>query len=249
MKYVPFTARILLALILSFYQSIFLISSLKQVQAKDLKYTEYKGILTITATGRITCEPEIAWLYIGVVTKADTAQKAVSKNSEKTQKVIKALKKLGITKEDIKTVEYELIPVEERNKKGEIVRRYYAVVENLQITVRDLKKTGEVLDAVIKAGVNRVYNVNFGIQNESAILLRAKQEAVKEALKQAEVIAKTAGVTIKGIKAIYFERSINPLTMPGTKLYSATSVPIEAGSLEFSARVTIKFFISKPATP
>jgi len=219
-----------------------------QVKTKELKTT--CGVLTVTATSHITRKPELALIYIGVITKADTAREAVNRNSEKTEKVIQALMNLGVKRKDIKTVEYELVPMVEQNKEGEIIRRYYTVVENLEIIVRNLKKTGHILDAVVKAGVNRVYDISFGIQNENEILLKAKLEAVKEALHQAQEIAKTAGVTIKGIKEIYFGRSAGPiLNMPGAKIYSANSVPIESGSLEFSATVTIKFLICGTEKP
>lgn len=217
----------------------------QSVQAQTPVPSETPRTLTLTATGRVTRAPEVAWVSLGVYTEADTAKDAVRRNSDLARQVIQALRNLGIAEADIRTTQYQVFLREEYDRQGNVVRRYYAVEEGFQVTVRDLNQVGAVLDAAVQAGANRVYNVRFGVEDENALLREARVLAVQEAQRQAEAVAQAAGVTLVGIQSISFGSETRPVPIlkAAPTQAEAVSVPVEPGTLEYSATVTVVFLI------
>lgn len=204
------------------------------------------GVRTLTLTGRGTVQvaPDVAWVRVGVQTQADQAQDAVSQNNRIVERVRQAVLDAGVAEEDIQTRRYVLQPVEERDRDGRLLRRYFVVEHEVTLTVRDLDAVGRVLDAALRAGANRVYDVAFGVTDPQKVLQEARVRAVQDALQQAQAVARAAGVTLDGIQSITLGDSRPPrpyeaMLLEGAK--AAAEVPIAPGTLEFQATVTVVF--------
>ena len=124
--------------------------------------------LSVTGTGMVTITPDIAYISIGVHTEAPTASEAVDANNTQTQKVIDSLKKSGVAAEDIRTTNFSIWPNQKYDPQGQPIGTTYAVDNTVYVTVRDLTKMGELLDAAISAGANTIYSVSFDLADKSA---------------------------------------------------------------------------------
>ncbi|MEK5003892.1 SIMPL domain-containing protein [Paenibacillus sp. FSL P4-0127] len=70
------------------------------------------NVVSVQGKGEITVKPDVAYLSIGVVTKAKTAQEAKKSNSEKAAKLTKLLKETcGINKKISKPVNSRSAPI------------------------------------------------------------------------------------------------------------------------------------------
>jgi uncharacterized protein len=201
--------------------------------------------LDVTGTGMVTITPDIAYISIGVHTDAESPSMAVNENNVQTQKVIDSLKKSGVAAEDISTTNFSIWPNQSYDDMGQPVGVTTAVDNTVNVTVRDLSKMGEMLDAAISAGANTVYSISFDLADKSADMKKARDLAVKNAQDQAAELAAATGVTLGEIQNVsYYDTSSYPYTDYGTGGGGGGGgVPISPGAMKLTTTVDITYFI------
>lgn len=85
-------------------------NTMAQNTPPGINMSEYTGTITVSASGDVYAEPDLAKVTIGVVTEAATSTEAMSDNAVAMSKVIDAIKRLGIPDKDIKTSTVSLQP-------------------------------------------------------------------------------------------------------------------------------------------
>jgi uncharacterized protein YggE len=114
------------------------------------------------------------------------------------------------------------------------------------VTLRDLTKLGDLLDAVVKAGANNINSIQFDVADQETALSDARKQAVANARKQADELAQAAGVTLGDIQTISTSTSGVPVPVfegKGGGGQLAASVPVSAGQLVVSVDVYIVYLI------
>ncbi len=164
--------------------------------------TETPRTLSVTGTGKSYLVPDIAYISIGVHTEHAEASKAVTENTARSQKVTEALKKFNIAAKDIQTTNFSIYPQQQFDPQGKVTGVIYIVDNTVYVTLRDLTKIGDLLDAVVTAGANTISGISFDVEDKTAALAEARAAAVADAKKQAEELAKAAGVTLGEIVSI-----------------------------------------------
>ena len=101
--------------------------------------------MTVNGNGHITARPNQAKLTLGVVTEHTSAQTAQQENAEISNRVIEALKQIGIDESDIKTTVYSVQPRYDYHD-GNSILRGYEVEHHFEVTIKDLSKIGNVYD-------------------------------------------------------------------------------------------------------
>lgn len=152
--------------------------------------------LSVTGTGKSYLVPDIVYIYIGVHTENAEAGKAVEENTARSQKVTEALKKFNIAAKDIQTTNFSIYPQQQFDSQGKVTGVIYVVDNTVYVALRDLTKIGDLLDAVVNAGANTISGITFDVEDKTAALAEARAAAVADAQKQAEELAKAAGVTL-----------------------------------------------------
>ena len=154
--------------------------------------------IAVAGLGRASAKPNQAELRLGAVTEATTATEALAKNAEFMNKVIGALKAMGIPEEDIETSRFGLYP--KYSSYGRTIIGF-EVTHMLRVTTTSLDKVGQIIDGAVGAGANRVEGVYFTFTKEKIEELKtlARQGAVEDARAKAETIAESLGVTIIGV--------------------------------------------------
>lgn len=198
-------------------------------------------VVTVTATGHVTAEPDLAHLTTGVTAEAGTARAALSRNSEIMKKVIDGLKESGIDPKDIQTSNFRVEPRYTRPREGQPAEiDGYSVSNQVHITIRDLTKTGELLDKLATLGANQMQGLSFEVSKAETLKDEARKDAVANALRRAKLYAEAAGAQVGEVVAIAEDTNFagppRPYTMARAKVQA---VPIEAGTETLEARVTI----------
>lgn len=200
--------------------------------------------ITVSGTGLVTLTPDIARVSIGVHSQDASATTAMNDNNEKTEAVIAAIREAGVAEQDIQTTNFSVYPQQQYDDRGTITGIIYMVDNTVYVTIRDLDKLGDMLDASVRAGANNISGISFDVADKSNALSEARQEAVAEARKQAEELTSASGVRLGEVQTIsYYDSTPSPYYYETRALDMASSVPVQAGSMQITTTVTIVYII------
>ncbi|HUP55555.1 MAG TPA: SIMPL domain-containing protein, partial [Methylomirabilota bacterium] len=149
--------------------------------------------ITVTGTGSVTRVPDVARVSVGVsVTKA-SVKGARESAGKSMQDIIAAIKAMGIDEKDIKTTSIDLSPQYSNSSTPRIIG--YRMSEQLQVTVRDLDKSGDVVDTATAKGATEVNGLWFEVGDPDSATDEARAAAIAQARTSAQKMASAAGVS------------------------------------------------------
>jgi uncharacterized protein len=114
------------------------------------------------------------------------------------------------------------------------------------IRVRDVTKVANVIDTLVGAGANEIGGINFMVSQASKLLDEAREQAVADARRKAEIYAKAAGVTLGAPLSISEEGSPGPMPFRRMAAGMAVSAPVAQGEETLAVTVSVSWAI-KPA--
>lgn len=197
-------------------------------------------LITVSATGYAYAEPDRVRLSTGVTAEADTAEAALSANTELMQKVVAGLKENGIDAKNIQTSNFHVEPRYTNPRDGTAPTiNGYRVSNQVTILVQDLKSLGGLLDKLVALGANQVHGLTFEVSAAETLKDEARKEAIANARRRAELLAAAAGAEVGEVVTITEETGYGgprPVAMRAAK---AEAVPIEAGTETLEARVAV----------
>lgn len=199
--------------------------------------------ISVSASGTVSAEPNVAYISTGVVTEGDTAKDALARNNTAMTKVIDGLKSAGIAAKDIQTT---TLHVEPRYTPGRDGRpstvNGYRVINQVRLTVRDVKRLGDLLDTAIVLGANQVNSISFDVEDAEKLKDEARKQAVANARRRAELYAAAAGVQLGNVLSIS-ESVSEGRPMPAARATMVAATPIEAGSHTLVVEVHVSYAI------
>lgn len=204
----------------------------------------YVRTLNVTGVGYVNVTPDVAYITIGVHTEDASASAALGLNNEKSAAVMDALKRFGVKPEDIRTTNLSVYPMTTYDEKGQPVQQVYVVDNSVYVTVRDLNKLGELLDAAVQAGANAINSIQFDVLDKETALTQARQAAVESAIAQAQQLASAAGVELGPVQSIaYYDSTPVPYydSYAGKGGGAYAAVPVAPGQLQITATVNITY--------
>lgn len=204
--------------------------------------------ITVSGTGTAFLTPDIAHIYIGVHTENKDAAQAVSSNNTQTQKVVDAIKSFNVASKDIQTTNFSIYPQQQFDNTGKSQGTTYVVDNTVYVTLRDLTKIGDLLNAAVSAGANSINGIEFDVTDKTAALSEARKAAMANAQAQAEELAKAANVTLGAVQEINASTSSSPIPLGlggGAKAAApeAVSVPVSSGQLDVTVNVSVVYAI------
>jgi uncharacterized protein len=206
--------------------------------------------LSVSGTGEVNVTPDIAVVTLGVEAEAKTVADAQKQASDAMNAVMSALTANGIADKDIQTTNYSIQPVYNYNSgingSSQRVLEGYQVSNTVNVTIRDVSKTGTIIDAVTAAGgdLTRVDNISFTVDNPKPYNDQARELAIKDAMTKAQQTASLAGVTLG--KLLYISESSNysgPIRVMASGVDSSFTTPISSGQLDISLSVQMVYAI------
>ncbi len=203
--------------------------------------------IMVVGQGENTVAPDLALLSLSVMREAATARDALTANNDAMAAVISAMKAAGIEERDLQTAgvqiapRYNYTPKPDGSQEAKLVA--YQVTNTLSVRVRDLGKTGEILDKSVSLGVNEGGGISFTNDDPSEAITEARKKAVADAISKATTLAEAAGVKLGKIVEIS-ESPMGQTPVPMLSKYAdaaAGSVPIEAGENAYKVHVNVTF--------
>lgn len=150
--------------------------------------------ILVTADAKVTATPDIAVTTIGALSQGKTVAEAQEKNNTIMNNLVKKLTELGIAKEDLKTLNYNVYPhYNYTESKGQQLDGY-EINQSLQVKVRDLTKANAVFAAAGEVGANNVGGLEFVIDDRDVYIAKAREEAMKKIGAKARALSESLGV-------------------------------------------------------
>ncbi|WP_161604565.1 SIMPL domain-containing protein [Roseiconus nitratireducens] len=209
--------------------------------------------ISVSGEGEVQSKPDMAAISVGVVTEAESAKQALEANNEAMQRLFESLDQMQIEDKDRQTVRFDISPQYRRedprrqqlqqddaSRQPRIVG--YQVTNQLRIKVRRISELGNVLDAVVAAGSNRVEGIQFAVDNQDNLLDEARKAAIEDARRKAQLFAKAADVSLGRVLRIQERGGAQPVGGPRMMMMAeGRSTPIASGEQTISAQVDVVF--------
>jgi len=196
-------------------------------------------LVTVTGEATVAVAPDTAMIRIGVSSQDKTAREASDANAKQMTAVLNAIKNNGIAERDIQTSSLSLQPQYDTSKAGTARLTGFQATNQVTVKMRDISKLAAVVDSAIAAGANEMSGIEFIVSEQSKLLDQARDDAIADAHRKAELYAKAAGAKLGRVVAISEEGS-QPPPRPMQAL-RAGAVPIAPGEQTLRAVVTVSY--------
>jgi uncharacterized protein YggE len=159
-------------------------------------------------------------------------------------KVLLALKGAGIDEKDYQTSRLSLQPQNSVARPGapSAVTGYRAS-NRVTIRLRDVTKVAGVIDTLVGAGANDLGGINFMVSQASKLLDDAREQAIADARRKAEIYAKAAGVTLGAPLGISEGGAAQPIFRAGKMAAPMAAAPVALGEETLSVSVSVTWAI------
>lgn len=202
--------------------------------------------LSVSASGTVSADPDLAVVNVAVIETADTADEARDLAAQSSDRMRAALREAGIDDDAIQTTAYSLSAEYDFSERE---RRLigYRVVHAYEIET-GVEEAGATIDVAVGNGASSVDGVRFTLTDETERELRAEALglAVEAARADADAVAAAAGISIAGVQSI--STSSGGVVIPFDRALAeeaggGAATTIEPGPVTVSAHVSVVYTI------
>jgi len=213
-------------------------------------------ILSVTGMATTSVEPDLLTVRFGIEIQEPTAQQALEKNSEMMNKVILALKSVGISESEISTSSLDIYPVYEyvndeflgiqtRDLVG------YKVSNILSVETENLDLAATIIDHGVEAGVNRVDSVYYNLSPQRQLELKDDllEKAIENAKSKAGKALAPLDHSVIGVKSVSLSEFGIPYPQPvfrgdfAESKAMSSSTPVFSSEQDITTSVQVVFLI------
>jgi len=190
----------------------------------------------VTGQGEVLVTPDIMNITLGITSQETTVAAAQTAAAGAMDKVMKALTDNGIASKDIQTQNYNITQLTRWDKDlNQSIPYAYQVSNMVIVKVRELTKSGAILDTVTAAGgdLTRVNSISFGVDDPTKYYAEVRHKAMNDANARADQLADLADVSLG--KATYINESTY---YPSDRTVYLESAKISAGAADSSVPTT-----------
>jgi uncharacterized protein YggE len=212
----------------------------------------------VTGYGTKDVASDVGVVYLGVESKEDTVAAARQKAGEAMTAVLDAIKGFGVADDDIVTTSFNIYPqtiwvevTDSLGRHSEPRITGYQVLNNVEVTVRNLDILGDVIDTAADRGGDliRVNSISFTVSNPAQHGAETRQLAAIDARAKAELYAQAMGVNLGPLVFLTEMSSSAPMAQ---KTYATDAAmaeggyaptPIQSGDVSLSTTIQAAFAI------
>jgi uncharacterized protein YggE len=192
--------------------------------------------VTTTGHGSVAVVPDTATVVAGVHTQADTAAAALTQNSTEMNKVVAALKASGGS--NVQTQNVSLSP--QTNEQGQVTG--YTADDQVSAEAK-IAAAGGLIDAAVAAGANTVDGPSLSVSDRDGAYRKALAQAVDDAREKAKALGGAGGFGVGPVSSVTEESQAPQPIAFGAVTAKAADTPVEAGTQDVTADVTVTFRI------
>jgi uncharacterized protein YggE len=210
--------------------------------------------ITVQGSGSAELPPDEARVSGSVETQAGAADDALNQNSQTMQAVLAAIRGFGISDSDVSTTRVTVNPVfstqspssSSSNNTPTIVG--YRATNGVEVKLTDLNKVGDLIQAMVSAGINDFSGVSYDLQNPEQLQTMSLQAAIADGQQQAQAAAAALGVKLGGVLNMSSTSNTPPVPSPrfanaAPLAAAAAPPPVLPGPQTGTTTVTITYAI------
>lgn len=206
----------------------------------------YACSIRVEGQGSVKVQPDIATVIVGVTTENEQLKAAQDENSLKINRILNALREMGISSNDIQTQTYFISPQYDYID-GKQVFRSYMVMHELKIIIRYMNRVGEVIDTAVRNGANQVSSISFAVEDTSVYYRQALAYAVDDVMAKARTLGQKLKIDISNVPVQIIEEGYQRGITAEPYLFQRSEAPtqIQTGQTEITARIDAMFSYTK----
>lgn len=225
--------------------------------AQDLR-PDTPATLTVTGEGEVSVEPDRVVVMLGAEAQNKEATAAQSQVNGIVTKVLAAVKGAGVAEKHVRTSSIELYPVYSQPQYGprpgmvgedegpqEPKLTGYRASNTIRVEIDDMSKIGDVIDAAMKAGANRMDGVQFDVQHRGPVEREAMKDAARQAQTKAAALAEAMGVKLLSVQSVQEGGAVFPVDAGPRRMMTMqadyNSTPVAPGEITVRASVTVTY--------
>jgi uncharacterized protein YggE len=218
-----------------------------------------KPHIYVEGSAEIEVVPDEMTLTLGLSAENMDVGVAKAEVDERSVQLIATLKKMNIEARDIATTALQVTPVYDYVE-GKQVPRGSRVYRQVDITLRNLEKYGELMQALMDAKISNTVDTSLAVSDEKVVSDQALIKALEDARARAAALVESQGRKLGDVYSIYeFElrREESYLLVPNREVFgeSAPGVamsadmrmkaaePFEPGVIRAKAKVYVVYLI------
>jgi uncharacterized protein YggE len=195
----------------------------------------------VSGVGRTSGTPDVLRVELGVQVRRPDVSTALRDAATLMGRVRAAVRANGVADKDVQTSEVSLYPA--YTSKG--APNGYAVSEMMTVKLRDLPRAGRTIGAAVDAGGNaaRVQGVSFSLEDNTALLEKARDAAYADAKAKATRYAELSGRSLGQVELVseQLPTQSQPVAYAGAAASAAPAMPIDPGQSQVSVSVTVRW--------
>ena len=203
-----------------------------------------QGGISVSGSGSISVEPDLAVLNVGVEAIGKTVSSARSEAAFAMDSLVLSLKKEGILTKDIQTQQLTIYPRYDYQTNKQVLTGY-SVTNTARVKIRDLSKVGKIVDNAAASGGDyvRINGISFNVEDTDQYMESLRKQAVQKAQIKAEEYADSAGVKLGSLRSLTEVGAQSP-HMPSAmdNQMRAMSVPMESPISGGELQITVTVF-------
>jgi uncharacterized protein YggE len=203
--------------------------------------------ITVQGDGTAAGIPDMAVLSAGVTAQSATAADAMADANKRLNAAVDLLRGFPIADKYIRTSRLQLNPVYPRGPRtGDEPPAPVGFRAEHQLTVElhEISRAGELVDRLVKAGIDRLGQLSFGFRDPGALMDEARRAAIADARRRAELYAAEAGVRLGRVLRIRETGSGGDPRPVMMRTMTAEAAPVIApGEQQLRAGVTVSYAI------
>ena len=154
------------------------------------------NVVAVSGDAEIKVIPNQVLISLGIETRDRSLAVARVQNDSAVRSVLDAIAKFQIDATDVQT-DFIQVNIVYQSSAQNIVD-HYVVEKAIAVTLKDVSKFEPLLSAVLEAGANHIYNVEFMTTDLRQYRDQARALAAKAAIEKASDLAAAAGLKVVG---------------------------------------------------
>lgn len=204
------------------------------------------SLVTVNGEGKVKVAPDQVSINVSIETKGSKAADVKKENDNRTDAVVKYIRKAGIADADFRTQRVTLNDEYDYEKK----KHNYVATQTIRILIRDLNKYDGLMEGLVDQGVNNIYGIEFASSKAEALKSEARKKAIDDARKKALDFTSALGqqlgaaFTVTDNSPIDYPRPMYEMrAMAMAKDALGGNDTLAAGEIEITANVSVSFIL------
>ncbi len=209
--------------------------------------------VSVTGQGMVNVPPDTATVTVGIDVIRPDLGEAQDEAARQATAVIDAVQAVGVEDNDIQTANYSVNILRDYSESGDPTQvNGFEVMNQVNVTIRDIDAVGDLLDAVVGAGANSIYGVQFFVDDPRPASGEARTRAVEDATDKARQLAEATGMELGRVVSVsegYASAPPMPMLARGGGMADASAMetPIQAGTSQIIVDVSMTFELAEAA--